>query len=799
VFEDEAAASARRAERSALRAAMEGRYVVALRGKCTFLQKANYVQQAGGLGLILVNIGEGLVRVSVGNLTSSHLTIPVVMVANASYAMTAGALERGLRLHGALVPTRDECVPPADPVQAAVEANRSANAAVEAASGAADVGAEDEEEGNEENDADDEDEDEELDGEDAIAAHLESLGMLPPDAHPEPAAPTPEPTAEPAAVPTPEPEEPHERISTASDWVPRLTETAELGFLPTRPVGSYTPAQRARMGQLFKAAAAAPMQAVAAVFSGPVFGQTGPLVVAEPFDACGQLIDPQAPPAPALVEEAAAAATATATPEVTAVEAGALNDTLLDAANATTNANTNATAPAVDLSLPRYRGAVVVAFRGRCSMVDKARHAQAAGALALIIVNNGAEPTRILAAAEAAGASSLFAPNYTRLFSSAPANASKGTLNAELSVGAIQAIADDHLAEKPVYIPTLMVSARSGMQFLWVEGGAVANMTGLVNVTLNYAAAKGSAWEDLFKLVGPNAKVNTTGQGHVVARGEGWPADRYQRLKLLSHLLRDHHPESPFGDAERWAVLLEGVARLGFSEELQSVESDGQWRVAEQKGGDQFDLDDASVTPLSSTSPSNLFLTTHLSGMSFARYSPEGMLACRTDSGAYYNVRLHDVDYASLSTINPGRRIAELMQTQACLEKLLMMNGATIGKYLRLLRRDTDADDWGKLSRALMHPFRMPEAKHPSVLSSYIELASLYEERLPMDDTKPVAEWIEAGMPRRDPAKAVQKSKRRVRTKRGTKKTDKAVKIRERFERDAAATPAVTPDATAAP
>lgn len=356
----------------------------------------------------------------------------------------------------------------------------------------------------------------------------------------------------------------------------------------------------------------------------------------------------------------------------------------------------------------------------------------------------------------ASGASSLFAPNYTRILS-ASKFADNAGLNTELSVGAIQAIADDQIKENPVHIPTVMISAHAGMQLLWVEKGEVGSFSDLLRAKFTYSPARGSSWDDLFKIAGPNAKVSADvvhGQGSTV-RGESWPEDKYQRFKLLSRLLRDHHSESKFGSPERWAYLKKAVARLGYAEDMETILADGRWRPeAADFDNAEFDMDDVTVTPLTKDAPSTTFLTHHLSTLSFSRSSPESLMACRVESGLYYNVKLHETDYASLSLLSPGRRIADLLQTQACLEKLIMTNGATIGRYLQLLRRDTAQDEWERLVRQLMHPFRAPHEKHNSIISAYIELGSLYEDRMPRDELMTLAEWIDGGMQRKEPRKA---------------------------------------------
>ena len=103
------------------------------------------------------------------------------------------------------------------------------------------------------------------------------------------------------------------------------------------------------------------------------------------------------------------------------------------------------------------------------------------------------------------------------------------------------------------------------------------------------------------------------------------------------------------------------------------------------------------------------------------RESGLGQLACATESGTSYAVKLTDFDRAS--TFGLTRRLKDLLAQQACLEKLLVGNAATIGAYLGQLREESSVREWREASRGLLRHYRVPDDDASRVATSYIELS----------------------------------------------------------------------------
>lgn len=271
------------------------------------------------------------------------------------------------------------------------------------------------------------------------------------------------------------------------------------------------------------------------------------------------------------------------------------------------------------------------------------------------------------------------------------------------------------------------------------------------------------------------------------------PADHGSRQQLLLRLLFRHHPESEQGHPERWALVQHAVrladkalgrgslvaadeatdadatgavaaptgepassvsssASAGgwtFEEELEELEGASEWREGVDPSGPKFlGRERSSATPVETASPTAAFLTAHvpLSRLDRGLYdggsainSDAGMgalLACGADEGSSFLLRHARLDLKSTSRVLV-RRIADLLQQQACLEKWLITSGARLGTYLALFRREASDDEWARMGAALLRPFGVPAARARSTFAAYIELAAQYELRPRPGDALP--------------------------------------------------------------
>jgi hypothetical protein len=103
------------------------------------------------------------------------------------------------------------------------------------------------------------------------------------------------------------------------------------------------------------------------------------------------------------------------------------------------------------------------------------------------------------------------------------------------------------------------------------------------------------------------------------------------------------------------------------------------------------------------------------------------------ESGQSFIVRLSEFDRTS--TFSLTKRLKDLLQQQACLEKLLNVNAGLIGGYLQLLREESSAREWRDQLRGLLRPFRVPDVDTSRIASSYIELSRTIDQLHLNDDS----------------------------------------------------------------
>ncbi len=600
---------------------VRGRYVFAMRGNCSFMDKGLAAQRAGAAGVVVINHEPGMIRMPMGNNTAAfEVAIPMVMVLNSTRLLVERASSRGLLLYGALKPLRDECVDPAEedeerrklisdeaeiPVTAApvsrraprlLQKRKQANAEpTPEASVEVDAGAE----------------------------------MRRQQCEADPSAPgcsfvLADTNANATAAQQSEVSEFDDRLP--GNWVPAPLEAGLLELL--LPSGLEAGADSATIARLAGRLPSVGVEFLPALFSGPVMADSGPVVFAQPFEACENI--------------------------------------------------TNAEA---------MRGAVVIVYRGTCAMIDKARNAEAAGAVAVVIVNTGAAPEAILEAQRT------------------------GLALAPPPPGIIQALADDDVKTRPVTIPAVMVSARSALGWWWLDPEdpqAVHSISGAI-ARLSPTSARAIAWEDLLKLQQEGKKA--------------WPEDTYMRQKLMVKYLRENHPSSVYGNEERFEFLVALADAHGHFEELAHVASELVWEDGFDTGhvSETFGFD-SSVQPMTLlTSPTLAFLLANMRAGPSLNIQQDGALRCRSEAGLTWQVHISEFDKSS--TFSLTRRITMLLHQQACLEKHLLHNAAVLGSYLELLREESTASDWRQMTKAMMQNFGIPESDVTRATSSFIETA----------------------------------------------------------------------------
>lgn len=262
------------------------------------------------------------------------------------------------------------------------------------------------------------------------------------------------------------------------------------------------------------------------------------------------------------------------------------------------------------------------------------------------------------------------------------------------------------------------------------------------------------------------------------------PADHGARQQLLLRLLYRHHPESEQGHTERWALVQHAVRladkALGrgslvattssaaatsagsdvdaaaafasgwtFEEELEELQDASEWREGVDPSGPKFlGRERSASTPVETASPTAAFLTAHVPlnrldrGLYDGGSSGSGsdgmsaLLACGADEGSSFLLRHARLDLKATSRVLV-RRVADLLQQQACLEKWLITSGARLGTYLALFRREASDDEWARMGAALLRPFGIPATSARSTFAAYIELAAQYELRPRPGDVLP--------------------------------------------------------------
>jgi hypothetical protein len=675
-----------------------GRYVFVRRGICSFTVKALNMQRAGAAGIAILNIDDSLFRLAMANNTEGYeVIIPVILVVGVDFDSVYNySIARNQTLHGSWAPVRDECIDPqvedeerrkfaedgsipytaslaarVSPSSEGSKRRRKAESAIKAANEALERG-----------DTDGEKLDGAPDGADVAAAkQAEAADDL------------------------------IEGVSgmTVQTWPATITEAATLKISPPMTVATDEgPSISEGMcsGEVTSYLPDWDAEAYLAEFSAPVLGDSAPLVFAQPPTACDNF----------------------------------------------TNIN-------------ELIGKFVIVLRGECTMVDKARRVQEAGGLALIIVNFGAE--RAL--------SGLFLTTTTTTTNTTSsihvesdgsiqnkvldASAVATSTHSNPSFGIVRAVGDQELKARPVLIPVVMISAATASTWAIDGGGFLYSIAGCIGTLRPSRAQSASGWEELEKLR----------EGGI----SQWPEDSFFLQRMMLRLLRQNHPKAVLGHPERLSFIFETADIVGYGFQIREMEKLLKWEEGVDLGhiSDDFGRSesDKRVKTISGGSPGHSFLISNMPSAVFVRKSQamfatsmgasnseelaeaardfyeassnsasynvgtNGILGCSMESGQSYIVRLSEFDRTS--TFSLTKRLKDLLQQQACLEKLLNVNAGLIGGYLQLLREESSAREWRDQLRGLLRPFRVPDVDTSRIASSYIELSRTIDQLHLNDDS----------------------------------------------------------------
>ena len=726
------------------RSALLGRFVVVRRGNCSFTDKALTAQRAGAAGVLIANHEEGLFRMAFANNSAGfEVVIPLVMVPLVDIEpLLAFAAERGRPLHASLAPVRDDCVDPQvedeERRRFADEANVPYTAALasrvapslQAAHRALD----------------------------AQAAASASVGRAADSLR---ASGTPEGLAAANMLAS---------DAAAADLVSRLPQTwppvsthavtLTIGVRAPPPAAAVSAiGEAAEVGEGSGSSGGGAAQCGAEVasylpeedaelylaeFSAPALGDSAELAFAEPPRACGNLSNAARVAGKFVI---VFRGDCTMVDKARNVQAAGGRAVILVNFGAESALETPEEAAA--RTARRVRELVAAAAEAEAREASAAREAAlaraaaeaAAGDVALRNASAAADAAAAAArAAAAAAAAAIGAPSEREELRATSTHSNP-------SFGVVRAVGDAELAERPVRIPVAMVSAEAARTWFWEGAGGVLGSVAGCSATLTPSRAQATAgWEELEPL-------------RVGGRG-AWPEDAFFRQRFMLGLLRSHHPKAALGHAGRFRFLLAAADEAGFGFELRNLEAALAWEDGVDQGhtSDDFGGEGGKNRTLAGNSPGLAFLIANMPAAALAprwataeashalggggggggaaggaasaaklreaaayRESGLGQLACATESGTSYSVRLTDFDRAS--TFGLTRRLKDLLAQQACLEKLLVGNAATIGAYLGQLREESSVREWREASRGLLRHYRVPDDDASRVASSYIELS----------------------------------------------------------------------------
>lgn len=356
------------------------------------------------------------------------------------------------------------------------------------------------------------------------------------------------------------------------------------------------------------------------------------------------------------------------------------------------------------------RGAAVIARRGTCPMINKARAAQAAQASVLLLINNDetakldAELYRL--ASEHHSAAGSAGRNLVEPTEEVTAALKAAVPEPEL-LGLVQAAPDD--SPDDVHIATVMIPAESGSK---IEKLLAANRgTSFLSIDTSKDLPVGESWNELRKLARDS--------------GDFWPKDERAATKEMVRMVRMCDPRSRTGSDERLHALLGLAIASGVDHGKQLL--DLLHEVDFHPDGKPMDhwSDSAVVVPtprLHSAEPASAYLLNRLPAHSVHLRNSDS-LGC-TIEGGLAHVRVPDVTPGQNVGITLTPRVVELLKHQACLEKLILRNTAALGNMIALMQNETETPVYSAQVHALFRRFgSTSDEESLNMADSYISAA----------------------------------------------------------------------------
>jgi len=337
-------------------------------------------------------------------------------------------------------------------------------------------------------------------------------------------------------------------------------------------------------------------------------------------------------------------------------------------------------------------GRVVVATRGVCPMIDKARAAQRAGAVGLLLINNDETPVMLAALGFILGQPGAV-PQASQVTPEA-AEAMRESAPSFERVGVVQAAPDNHPGD--VDIGVAMVSGADGNTIIDVLGEGRDDV--FVRLDAGAGLPVGELWEEIRELLRLGASY--------------WAKDDRAANRTMVRLVRGCDPRSARGDEARMQSLIAATLASGADRATRLLELAAELGFDEAGAPLDHDSDRPAPVPtpvLSSAEPATAFLLERLPADS-ARLRKSDSLGCSIEGGsAHVRVAPSKLDQAVGISVAP--RIADLLKYQACIEKLLLHNTAAVGHTLSLLRAETKADVFSSNVHGLFRRYGSADAE----------------------------------------------------------------------------------------
>jgi hypothetical protein len=344
---------------------------------------------------------------------------------------------------------------------------------------------------------------------------------------------------------------------------------------------------------------------------------------------------------------------------------------------------------------------VLVVKRGTCPMISKARHAQAANASTMIIINTD-QTWPLVEKARAVWAQLSKESDVSQELA--------GYFVSPHDLGTVQASPDDH--PEDVHIGVLMVSNRAGALLENLLARAVTSPT--VRLLVHDSSHASPSWDELRELA--------------TKKGVFWP-EGPRGVRKMVRIIRETSPLSSRGSEERFEAfkaltMLSGLEpALRLQALLPEVAFDADGRSLPHSS-DEIIVEESMR--ISSSEPATAFLLQHMPASTLQQSSAAAdPLACRIDGGVAH-FRVMSVRAPEESGVQLTPRAVELLKAQACLERLLLHNAAALGAQLQLIRDENSPDVYGKILSSLFRRFHMEDAEHALFMGeTYIRATKL--------------------------------------------------------------------------